>query len=102
YLATFNLGSSAQFVLGPTIVTVGVVDAGSVGWGVLAAAFVGFALLTGPTSRAAARRLAGPAAPVEAEETGRADRRPAAAASASSASSASSSSSVPSVPSVPS
>ncbi|MGF7235300.1 MAG: MFS transporter [Frankia sp.] len=57
YLATFNLGSSAQFVLGPTIVTVGVVDQGVIGWAALGAAFLLFAQLTATTSRAAERRM---------------------------------------------
>lgn len=56
YLATFNLGTSAQFVLGPTIVTVGVVAQGAVGWTALAACFLCAGLAAGPLARAAERR----------------------------------------------
>ncbi|MFF7987629.1 MFS transporter [Streptomyces sp. NPDC007901] len=32
YLATFNLGTGLQFVVGPMIVTAGVIDRGTIGW----------------------------------------------------------------------
>lgn len=56
YLATFNLGTSAQFVLGPTIVTVGVLGNGTAGWLVLAGVFLLAAVAVGPIAGAAARR----------------------------------------------
>lgn len=56
YLATFNLGTSAQFVLGPTIVTVGVIGNGTAGWAVLGAVFLLAGALVGPLARAAERR----------------------------------------------
>ncbi|MFC8722650.1 MFS transporter [Kitasatospora sp. NPDC057198] len=56
YLATFNLGTSAQFVLGPTIVTVGVIGGGTAGWGVLAAVFLLAGALVGPLARSAEQR----------------------------------------------
>ncbi|GLW74748.1 hypothetical protein Kpho02_70450 [Kitasatospora phosalacinea] len=58
YLATFNLGTSAQFVLGPTVVTVGVIGSGTAGWGVLGVVFLLAGALVGPLARAAAKRPA--------------------------------------------
>ncbi|MER7759328.1 MFS transporter [Streptomyces sp. NPDC097619] len=58
YLATFNLGTSAQFVLGPTIVTVGVIGHGTTGWAVLAGAFLLAGAAVGPLARAAEKRPA--------------------------------------------
>ncbi|GLW56069.1 MFS transporter [Kitasatospora phosalacinea] len=58
YLATFNLGTSAQFVLGPTIVTVGVIGSGTAGWGVLGVVFLLAGALVGPLARAAEKRPA--------------------------------------------
>lgn len=57
YLATFNLGMSAQFVLGPVAVTIGVIDHGLTGWAVLAAVFLAATLVAGPLVAWAARRL---------------------------------------------
>lgn len=54
YLATFHLSTSAQYVVGPLLVTVGVVNQGAAGWIGLAAAFV----LAGMLMPAAARRAA--------------------------------------------
>jgi MFS family permease len=54
-LSTFNLGSSAQFILGPTIVTLGVVERGAIGWLVLGACFVVITAVVGPAVRAAER-----------------------------------------------
>jgi len=56
YLTTFNLGVSTQFVLGPTIVTLGVVNNGVVGWLALAGYFLLAALAVGPLAHRAARR----------------------------------------------
>ncbi|MFD7097401.1 MFS transporter [Streptomyces xanthophaeus] len=58
YLATFNLGTSAQFVLGPTIVTVGVIGTGTTGWVVLGIVFVLAGIAVGPLARAAEKRPA--------------------------------------------
>ncbi len=58
YLATFGLGTSAQFVLGPTLVTVGVIDNGSFGWLGLAGCFLLTSAAVGPLARATARRPA--------------------------------------------
>lgn len=51
-----NLGMSAQFVLGPTIVTVGVIEHGLTGWLVLAAVFALATLILGPLARRAEHR----------------------------------------------
>lgn len=56
YLATFNLGTSTQFVLGPTIVTVGVIGNGTVGWAVLGAFFLLAGAIVGPLAKAAEKR----------------------------------------------
>ncbi|MFJ3303925.1 MFS transporter [Streptomyces sp. NPDC086549] len=56
YLATFNLGTSAQFVLGPTIVTVGVISNGAMGWAVLAGCFLLAGVVAGPLAGAAEQR----------------------------------------------
>ncbi|MFB7949445.1 MFS transporter [Kitasatospora phosalacinea] len=58
YLATFNLGTSTQFVLGPTIVTVGVIGGGTAGWAVLGVVFLLAGALVGPLARAAEKRPA--------------------------------------------
>lgn len=58
HLSTFNLGTGAQFVLGPTIVTVGVVNHGVAGWLVLAACFAVAATAASPLAAVAARRPA--------------------------------------------
>ncbi|CRK56704.1 putative membrane protein [Alloactinosynnema sp. L-07] len=56
YLATFNLGSSAQFVLGPSLVTVAVLGNGATGWLVLGACFAAAAAAVGPLAKAAESR----------------------------------------------
>jgi len=56
FLATFNLGASLQFVLGPTLITVGVVDQGALGWLVLAGCFLLMSGTVGPVAAGAARR----------------------------------------------
>lgn len=57
YLSSFNLGTSAQYVLGPTIVTVGVMSQGLLGWLALAAAFTAALLVVKPlVTMAEARR----------------------------------------------
>lgn len=58
YLATFNLGTSAQFVLGPTIVTIGVIGNGTTGWVVLGAFFLLAGAIVGPLAKAAEKRPA--------------------------------------------
>ena len=58
YLATFNLGTGAQFVVGPTVVTIGVVGTGLPGWIALAGVFVAVALLAGRAAAAAQHRPA--------------------------------------------
>jgi MFS family permease len=57
YFAAFSLGTSFQYVAGPAIVTLGVIDHGTVGWLSLALAFLGAGVLAGPAARAAQRRL---------------------------------------------
>jgi MFS family permease len=56
YLATFNLGAGTQYVLGPTIVTVGVIQHGTAGWIVLAGVIAIAALLVGPLAKRAELR----------------------------------------------
>jgi MFS family permease len=56
YLATFNLGTSAQFVVGPMLVTVGVLDHGSLGWIALAGCFLLAGAAVGSLAAHAARR----------------------------------------------
>ncbi|MFF8845266.1 MFS transporter [Streptomyces sp. NPDC015127] len=58
YLATFNLGTSAQFVLGPTLVTVGVIGNGTAGWAVLGGVFLVAGAAVGPLARTAEKRAA--------------------------------------------
>jgi MFS family permease len=58
YLATFNLGTSMQLVLGPMLVTVGIVGNGSFGWLGLAGCFLMAAAAVGPLAAGAARRPA--------------------------------------------
>lgn len=58
YLATFSLGTSMQFVLGPTLVTVAVLGNGSLGWVALAAVFLLAAAAVGPLVSRATRRPA--------------------------------------------
>jgi MFS family permease len=55
YLATFSLGASAQYIVGPAIVTVGVIEHGTLGWLGLAACFAITSLLAGPAVTAAER-----------------------------------------------
>jgi MFS family permease len=56
YLATFNLGTSAQFVLGPAIVTVAVVGNGTAGWLAMAGAFLLTGSVAGPLAARAQNR----------------------------------------------
>jgi MFS family permease len=58
YFATFNLGRSVQYIAGPTIVTLGVIDHGVAGWLALAVVFVAAGALIKPAAVAAERRLA--------------------------------------------
>lgn len=56
YLSSFNLGTSAQYVLGPAIVTVGVTSHGTAGWAVLAACFVAALVIVKPLTTLAETR----------------------------------------------
>ncbi|MFJ6842793.1 MFS transporter [Streptomyces griseoluteus] len=56
YLATFHIGSSVQVAVGPLLMTVGVINNGTVGWAVLAAVFLLTAMAVRPVTVAAARR----------------------------------------------
>jgi hypothetical protein len=56
YLAGFGLGNSAQFVLGPALVTIGVIENGAVGWLALAGCFLVATALVGPLVRRAVGR----------------------------------------------
>ncbi|HYQ66422.1 MFS transporter [Actinophytocola sp.] len=57
YLSVFWLGSAAALMVGPALITVGVVDRGGFGWLALAAVFAVTGLLVGPAVAAAARQL---------------------------------------------
>ncbi|MFC4857883.1 MFS transporter [Actinophytocola glycyrrhizae] len=57
YLSVFWLGSAAALMVGPALITVGVVEQGSFGWLALAAVFLGVGLLIGPAVSAAAAQL---------------------------------------------
>lgn len=56
YFAAFSLGTSAQYIAGPAIVTLGVIDHGTAGWLTLAAVFLVAGALARPTAAAAQRR----------------------------------------------
>lgn len=56
YLSSFNLGTSAQYVLGPAIVTVGVTSHGIAGWLALAGCFVVAVVLVRPLVARAEQR----------------------------------------------
>jgi MFS family permease len=58
YFAAFSLGTSVQYIAGPALVTLGVVDHGTAGWLVLAAAFLVAGVLARPAAMAAGKRLA--------------------------------------------
>jgi MFS family permease len=62
YFAAFSLGTSVQFIAGPALVTLGVVDHGTAGWLVLAVAFLVAGVLARPAAAAAGKRLASPGA----------------------------------------
>jgi MFS family permease len=57
YLSVFWLGSAAALMVGPLLITVGVVERGPVGWLALAGVFVVTGLLIGPAVAAAAKQL---------------------------------------------
>jgi hypothetical protein len=57
YLSVFWLGSAAALMVGPVLVTVGVIEQGAAGWLVLAGVFAVTGLLIGPAVAAAARQL---------------------------------------------
>jgi len=57
YLSVFWLGSAAAMMVGPMLITVGVVEQGPFGWLGLGAVFLATGLLIGPAVAAAAARL---------------------------------------------
>lgn len=57
YLSVFWLGSAAALMVGPLLITAGVVEIGPAGWLGLAAVFAATGLLIGPAVAAAARQL---------------------------------------------
>ncbi len=57
YLSVFWLGSAAALMVGPLLITIGVVERGPLGWLALAAVFVATALLVRPAVDAAAKQL---------------------------------------------
>jgi MFS family permease len=57
YLATFGLGTSVQLVIGPALVTAGVVDNGALGWLALGGCVMIAAAAVGPLAAVAARRV---------------------------------------------
>lgn len=57
YLSVFWLGSAAALMAGPALITVGVVEQGTVGWLALAGIFAAVGVLIGPSVAAAARQL---------------------------------------------
>ncbi|MET0763902.1 MAG: MFS transporter [Blastococcus sp.] len=56
YLATFNLGTSLQFIAGPALLAVGVIETGPLGWAVLGVVLLLAGLAARPLARAAATR----------------------------------------------
>lgn len=57
YLSVFWLGSAAALMAGPVLITVGVVEHGTVGWLVLAGVFLATGLAIGPAVAASAAQL---------------------------------------------
>jgi MFS family permease len=57
YLSVFWLGSAAALMVGPLLITAGVVERGPLGWLALAAVFLAAGLLIRPAVDAAARQL---------------------------------------------
>jgi MFS family permease len=57
YLSVFWLGSAAALMVGPLLITVGVVENGPLGWLALAGVFVATGLLVRPAVDAAAKQL---------------------------------------------
>lgn len=57
YLSVFWLGSAAALMVGPALITAGVIEQGVVGWLGLAAVFAVVALFIGPAVAAAARQV---------------------------------------------
>ncbi|MEO3783701.1 MFS transporter [Actinocorallia sp. B10E7] len=56
YLSTFSLGTSAQYMIGPAVVTVGVIGQGTVGWLALGGLFALASVLLGPAVAAVPAR----------------------------------------------
>jgi MFS family permease len=61
YLATFNLGTGLQYVVGPLILTAGVINHGTAGWAVFAACLAVATLAVRPLAAAAGRLAPAPA-----------------------------------------
>ncbi|HEU5469123.1 MAG TPA: MFS transporter [Actinophytocola sp.] len=57
YLSVFNLGVAAMYLIGPTLITVGIIQRGIGGWLALAAFFAGIGLLVRPAVVAAKRQI---------------------------------------------
>jgi MFS family permease len=57
YLSVYWLGSAAALMVGPALITAGVVEHGVIGWLVLAGVFAAVGLLIGPAVAAAARQV---------------------------------------------
>ncbi len=66
YLTTFNLGTGMQYVVGPVIVTAGVINHGTAGWAVFAACVVVATLAVRPLATAAGGPAAAPEVAVDA------------------------------------
>ncbi|GAA2149836.1 MFS transporter [Kitasatospora kazusensis] len=62
YLSVFSLGGTGQRIVGPAVVTGGVIAAGTAGWIVLAGVFCVAALLVAPLTRALRQAAEPPAA----------------------------------------
>jgi MFS family permease len=57
YLAVFSLGVAGMYLVGPVVITVGIIEHGVAGWTVLAAVFVAVGLAIGPAVSAARRQI---------------------------------------------
>ncbi|HET9143351.1 MFS transporter [Actinophytocola sp.] len=57
YLAVFSLGVAAMYLVGPTLITVGIIERGVTGWLVLAVVFAAVGLTIGPAVTAARRQI---------------------------------------------
>ncbi|MBB4912211.1 MFS transporter [Actinophytocola algeriensis] len=57
YLAVFSLGTAAMYMVGPVLVTIGIVERGPVGWLALAAVFLAAGFFVRPAVEAAAAQI---------------------------------------------